>query len=141
MVNKKGWLRIIEAVVGIMIIASVLLSAYTRTSKQEDISAGIYLLEEKILNELAVNYRNDILTIDLDFNNKMEMMNNSVRENLTADFDFELRICYLTDNSGDTASCQMQGNVNGNVYVRERIIGANLEQYSPKKIKLFLWRI
>ena len=64
MINKKGWIRIIEAFVAILLVAGVVLVVVGRGNFQrEDISQIFHDAEFSILREIQLNdtLRNEIL--------------------------------------------------------------------------------
>ena len=129
--NKRGWLRIVEASVGILIVVGVLLTLYAQQADTKDLSAEIYEIQVYILNEIAENYRNDILNS----NEPTSDMISFATGKIPANFNFVIRICTIKEVCG----LGEDGPEHGNVYVEERVVSANLIKYSPKKIKLYIW--
>jgi len=129
--NKRGWIRIVEASVGILIVAGVLLTLYAQQANTKDLSTEIYELQIHILNEIAENYRNEILASD----EVSPKMNEFINEKIPENFDFIIRICPISGVCG----LGEDGPEYGNVYTEERVVSANLEKYYPKKIKLYIW--
>ena len=129
--NKRGWLRIVEASVGILIVVGVLLTLYAQQADTKDLSAEIYELQIYILNEIAENYRNDILNS----NEPTSDMISFATGKIPANFNFVIRICGIKEVCG----LGEDGPEYGNVYTEERVVSANLEKYYPKKIKLYIW--
>jgi len=131
--NKKAWIRIAEAVIGVMIVASVLLFVYAQKNRKTDSSEYIYLLEEKILAEISSNktLREFILTS----NEYSDDINDFIDANLPDNFNFYARICPLE------SPCSFLQEVNADVYSSEAFISSSLTLYAPKKIKLFVWEM
>ncbi len=151
MMNNRGWLRIVEASIAVLIVLSTLAVVYVRTgsSNQPDFSEKA----RDILNEMATNntLRKTILDYNLGDNLEgfekaenealMKIINESVRARLQqANMEFELRICKIGDVCGKSVHTPE------NVYVAERIISTYIgkyEQITPeeaKKARLFIWR-
>jgi len=137
MMNKRGWLRIVEASLAIIIVLTVLfiISQKTRPlqSPQDMTDKAKAILDEiastPSLRESVVLYPSAETTRDT--------LNAFLRRRLPdTTINYELRICPLTDVCGKTEY------VSGDVYVAERVISTVVESqaYSPQKIKLFLWR-
>jgi len=126
--NKKAWLRIVEAFIAIILIASVLIVIYSRTIEKPSKSESIYNLQKTILDEIAVDIelRQNVL------DNKTENIENFVSERIPAGFKFSVRICDLND------ICGLQ-EYKEEVYSSERIISSTLQEYNPKKLKIFMW--
>ncbi len=131
---KRGWLKIAEAVIAIMLVTSVLLLAHSRTKERPDISDYVYDLQSKILSDISSDkvLRESVLGY-----NGGEIPSNItefVRINLPTNFNFSVAICDVGK------PCRVDV-VEKNVYVEETIISSTLQQYAPKKVKLYVWEI
>ena len=127
--GKKAWLRIVEAVIAIILIASVLTFLYLRTVDKSTSSEEIYKLQKSILDEIADDpeLRNAVLNLD---ESKIKDFTDTRKP---YGFNSTVRICEIED------ICGLQS-YEKEVYSTERVISANLQQYSPKKVKIFMWR-
>lgn len=128
--NHGGFLRIIEATVAVLIIASVL---FVFTSRQSAISSDVDLTERarEILQEVAGNstLRNASL------NDDAETLEDFISRRIPELYlDFEVRIC---DDIG--SACGQSSYVEGNIWSAERTISSNLYYLGPKKLRLFIW--
>ena len=125
--NKKAWLRIVEAFVAIALIASVLVVLYVRN--QPSRSRDVCELEETVLEEIASDaiLRSTVLSID-----NLEIQK-FVKSRTPDGFNSTTRICNVTD------ICGLQF-YKENVCARERVISSNLTAYQPVKIKIFMWQ-
>ena len=135
MENKKAWLRIMEAVIGIMIVTGVLLVAYSQKTERADISDYVYDLQSRILCDIAVDadLRNKTLNYKGDIDIAPQEIIDFVELNLPNNLDFAIRVCEIN------LSCNLQNQIQKNIFAEERVISSNLEIYSPKKLKLFVW--
>lgn len=128
--NKKGMIKIIEAVIAIMIIVGAILVAYNekKTFQKPDLAAKA----RDILNEIANNasLRSEILlTIPPAVHpNVIPFVNNSLPDYLL----FEVKSCSVSSACG-------QSSYKGEVYSGERVISADTTTYAPVKIRLFIW--
>ena len=129
--NRRGIIRIIEASVAILIVASVLFINYNKEIVVEtpDYSENARdILEELannvIMREEVLNYSDGgVIPLNiLDFieERKPGYLSNSVE------------ICEVESVCG-------QSEFVGDVFSAERIISSDLYTYGPKKIRLFLW--
>lgn len=131
---KRGWLRIVEASVAVIIILSVLFVVYQR---QTSIDAGNF--DERvrsILDEAAQNetIRRGILTSS---SNAQGDLDSFVRSRLPeSSLNFEARICGVND------ACGKSNYTSSSVYAVERIFAAfpTSENIEAKKVRLFVWR-
>lgn len=128
MKNKKAWLRIVEAFIAVLIIASVLLVLATRPPKQE--RTDMHELQRHILEQVSLNetLRGEILE-----NNKTntELF---INKTLPYYYNFTIKICEIEE------VCGMPFYLEKEIYADEILIASNLTHYEPKKLKLFVWR-
>ena len=141
--NKKGWLRIIEASIGIIVILGVLVAISFRQNKTIDPSLEL----APYLDEMAKNQtlREGIIAYDLVNLNNSD--NSATIEKITGffyskinknNYNIYLRICSLED------LCPIENypiNFDGNIYSAERIVSSgNTEGFTPRKVKVFVWQ-
>lgn len=133
--NNKGWLRIVEASISILIILSILFLLYNREARVEDL--GLDERARTVLDELAFNstFRNAVV------NNDGAMVTQSVARAIPeTSLRFEVRICELTE------VCGKSNFTAGNIYAAERVISSSLDRApvqggaNSKKVRLFIWR-
>ena len=145
MVNKKGWIKIFEAVIAILLIASILLIVVSQDSiKQNEDSLEIYKEEISILREvqLDTSLRADILGIESlpveweDFNSTgLTNVKNKIISRIPDYLDCEAMVCEMTDN------CILDENSVKEIYVQSVVISANITKYSLRQLKLFCWEV
>ncbi|MBX4211897.1 hypothetical protein KW787_00365 [Candidatus Pacearchaeota archaeon] len=143
MVNKRGWLRIVEASLAIVIIFGALV-ALTRTSKPViDNSLGERI--PVLLDELAQNkdLREQVISYDTNQSEDAQMnkeilnnVNSFIGDRIQASIQHVAIIC----DPQELCSLSQYPKNAGSVYSYERIISSTLQNFSPKKVKLFLWR-
>ena len=126
--NKKGWIRIVEAFIAILIVASVLFVITSRVPIR-DRTEEIHETQRFVLEQIATNntLRGEILEGNKD-NSEIFIENN-----IPTHWNFTVEICEV-DNI-----CGMPFYVEEEVYADEILITSNLTKYSPKKLKLFVW--
>jgi len=128
--NKKGVLRIIEAVVASLIILGVLLFVVLpRYSVDNPFEDSVYDLENSILDEIERS--EDLRRYVLDEN--VVELQNFLNRKLSGNFKGKVKVC------GVEAVCIVEVPYNKDVFVKERVISSTLEEYSPKKVVLFVW--
>ena len=131
MKNRKAWLRIVEAFIAVILIASVLTLLYVRTIGKTRSGEEVYNFERTILNEIAAdaNLREAVLK-----NSSINIIN-FVASRVPQNFNFTIRICEVND------ICNLNlDSYKEEVYASERIISSTLTEYNPKKVKIFIWR-
>jgi hypothetical protein len=139
MVNKRGWMRVLEATVAILIISSVLIIIYSEQPKRVDLSEEISNLQKSILNEMASdnNLRSHVLNSEVSPNYDMLLL--YIEGKIPSQLNFSLKICDLSE-----VSCKLDEEVfktliDKEVFVEEVIISTDLSTYNPKKVRLFVW--
>lgn len=137
--NKKGWMRILEATIAVLIVSSVLIMIYSGQPKRTDASEEISNLQKSILSEMAAdnNLRSHVLNSEI--NSNYDMLVQYVRGKIPSHLNFSLRICSLSE-----ASCKLHEDlfktlIDKEVFVEEVIISTDLSTYNPKKVRLFVW--
>ncbi|MFA5061331.1 MAG: hypothetical protein WC494_03380 [Candidatus Pacearchaeota archaeon] len=141
MVNKRGWIRILEATIAVLIVSSVLIMIYSGHPERVDLSEEISSLQKSILNEISSdnNLRSHVLNSEVGSN--YEMLVQHIEGKIPSQLNFSLKICSLSE-----ASCKLDEDifktlVDKEVFVEEIIISTDLSTYNPKKVRLFVWMI
>ena len=137
--NKSGLIRIIEAFAMILIITGILLTVLNKGYiSKSDNSEKIYEIEQAILREIQLNnsLRNEILALEdlpIEWENFPLNVKNEIISEAPINFECDAQICNLND------LCSLNKEIEKEIYVQKTIITANLEKYSPRKLKIFCW--
>lgn len=136
-VGKKGWIRILEALIAILLIIGFLVITIDKGDEKEELSSRIYSVEKAMLKEIQINetFREYILgtTGTIEFENFEQGLKNHITKRTPEYLNCTSKICAF-DNV-----CGYEDDSGKSIYARSVIITANLEVYSPKQIKLFCW--
>jgi hypothetical protein len=127
--NKKAWVKIVEAFIAITLIFAVFITLYTRQVYRADISEEVYSLQKAILGQIS---NNEDLRINV-LNKNNESILNFLEDKIPPSLDYTIRICELNE------VCSMDF-YQTEVYASETVISSTLQEYSPKVIKIFMWR-
>jgi len=138
--NKKGWIRIVEAFISVLLIAGVLLVVIDKGYVgKSDISQKVYKLELSILRsaQLDETLRSQILSAtppvswddDLFPLNLKDRIDNRIPSYLIC----QAKICAIDD------ICALDNYFQKDIYAQAVVIAANLSEYDPKQLKLFCW--
>ncbi|MFH1238291.1 MAG: hypothetical protein ABIH79_02035 [archaeon] len=138
MKTKRGWIRILEATIAVLMVSGILIVVYSRYNDRgtgpEDY---IYSLQRQILRDISsrTDLRSYVLTENI------VPLDNYVNEKIPTTFNYSLKICNFTS---PPTPCKLDATdfiatMNTDIYAEEIIISADFETYSPKKIKLFVW--
>lgn len=133
--NKKGMIKIVEAVIAIMIIAGAIIVSLgeKKTFEKPDLAAKA----RDILNEVAndANLRSAILTSPPPLSQSTPApasVGTFINLRLPDYLQYEAILC-------DVDSVCGQSSYKGEVYSGERVISADTSIYAPIKIRLFIW--
>ncbi|MBS3079713.1 hypothetical protein J4218_06335 [Candidatus Pacearchaeota archaeon] len=128
--NKRGWLRIIEAFIAILIVFGAVLYIVSKQNYSLDSSSVIYEKETKILDIISKN--DNFRQMVLDNNNSQ--LQNEIKKMVPASWNFSTCI-----ESNITLVCSPQIPLDRNIYVNEVLITSSLTQYNDTKLRLFVW--
>lgn len=132
--NKKGWLRIVEAFIAILLIGTVIIYIYPQINKQDNSSEEIYDMQKKILDFISKNPEMRAEAI----REEHVLIDDFVRKNLPSNWDFRINICKAN------VICNDGIPIDKNVFVNEVLITATATDFPDKttrKIRFFIWRI
>ena len=144
MINKKGWIRIVEASIAVLFIAGVVLVVINNNELgNNDSSLKILDVEISILREIQLNssLRAEVLSDSLSL--PIESENPSFPQKVKDKIDSKTpvylicvsKICSIID------ECVLTAENSGSVYAESILITTNPESssYSPRKLKIFCW--
>lgn len=144
MVNKKAWIKLLEAFMAISLVIVILsLSFYNVSKKNTDVKD---LIEEKEFETLNMIQTNDTLRESI-FNVNVSLIpiesnqsgfpddvNSFWNSTIINSIECKLKIC-LAD-----SICELTTYPNNKeIYVKSVIISATREQFSPKTLASFCW--
>ena len=142
--NNRGWIRILEATIAVMIVAGVLVVIYAgQVSRGMAPADYFHSLQRQILTDVSSSSDLRLLVLSGD-----EVgLGVFVADKIPDAFGHYLRICVLGDVT-DFCKINDVGVVaeikDKDVFVEEIIVSADLgdgsnSEYSPKKVRLFVW--
>ena len=135
--NKKGWIKIVEAFVSIMIIMSVLLIVINKEYVgKSDASEKIYEAETSILYSIVADdiLRKEILNVDSSVENAITLNLQDKISQATPD--------YLTCNGvvcEEGGACNFVGLPDQNIYSQSIIVRDQDNLINSKVFKIFCW--
>ena len=142
--NKKGWIRIVEASIAILFIAGVVLVVINNNELDgnDDVSLKILDAEISVLREIQLNssLRVEVLSSSFPIESGEPGFPEKVREKIDSKTPGYLtcvsKICSIID------ECVLTAENSGSVYAESVLITTNPETappYSPRKLKIFCW--
>ena len=128
--NKRGWIKIMEAVFAVLIVLGITLTIVSKTNQQLNMNELVYEKQEKILNVILENQtlRNKVLSGD------SLAVNSFIEKSLPPTWNFSTEI--LDINEEYISSLSANGK---DIYVKEIVISSNLTNYNPKRLMFFVW--
>jgi hypothetical protein len=138
--NKKGWIKIVEAFVSVLLLMGILLIVIGNENIKKNDGTIVREKENEILNEIAINQtlRSEVLnqqSLPINSNDESfslilnEYLNNSLSDRMHC----LLSICL----NGD--ECLGYINIEENTYVEQSLITTNMNTYSPRILKIFCY--
>ena len=142
--NRRGWIRILEATIAVMIVAGVLVVGYAKqVDEAVDPVDYFHSLQRQILMDVSSD--GDLRMLVL--NDDEAGLDLFVDGEIPSAFGHYLRICGL-GNMSDFCKIDDVGVVaeirDKSVFVEEIVVSADLgdgsnAEYDPKKVRLFVW--
>ena len=143
--NKKGWIKIVEAFIAILIVIGAALFLYGgRNAQNKDFSSEVYPIQRVILDDIQNNeeFRTMIVKIDKevlpvewnDFGSKgLDRIKGKIVEKTPTNLECIAKICELNNEICDI------GYLKKEVYAQAVAISTDTREYSPKQLKLFCY--
>jgi len=141
--EKRGWIRIVEAFVSILLIAgAVLVLMNEGYIAKTDISQKVYDAELSILRDIELDetlrtevleLEDSILPLELSDSEFPLSVKTRIAERKPNYINCNAYICKLED------LCEFMQDFEDNLYVQAVGITANLQIYNPRQVKLFCW--
>lgn len=125
--KKRGLVRIIEASISVVLIAGVLIFLFVNNASNNGVDLSEYA--RGVLEEIANNA--SLRTAVINYDN--DTISNFVLTRLPSGYNFESRICGVNDICGKSNFTESE------IFVGERVISATIDNFNPKKVKIFIW--
>jgi len=141
MVGKRGWIRVVEAFVAVLLIGGVILLSIGQDDGEQstEISSGVYEDQMTMLGAVQSNdtLRNSIigiseasLPLDTDDSGFPQNVEAKLEEKNPGYMTCDAKICLLEQ------ECLIENTDSSDVYVSQAAIFSNLQTYSPRKLVL-----
>jgi hypothetical protein len=137
MKNKKGWIKIVEAFIAILLIGSVALIIIS-DEVSKDSSGEINNFENFVLKKIQVNpsLRGYILAEDdlIEWANFPSQVKAAIEDEVPGNLECQAKIC------PPSSTCLLTEARNTNIYAESIFISTNLDgPLDPRILKLFCW--
>jgi len=134
--NNKGWIRIVEAFIAVMMIFAALLIIISRQGQQDDYREEIIKLQSSIISQIS---QDDTLRSEI-LGNNISGTEKYISGAIPRNINFSVAICpylYVCPNPVNYSYI-----LDKDVYSDEVLIAANLTYFNEtnaKKLKIFFW--
>ena len=138
--SKKAWTKVIEVFIALLLIMGVLMIVVEKgDNKNNEIPKIIHDVEISILRDIEYNVtlRQDILdenNLPVEWGDFPQDVKNKILEKTLNNLNCSAMICQFNDNC--IFNVQEK-----EIYTQEVFISSTLEEYNPRKLKLFCWRV
>jgi len=141
--NKKGWIRIVEAFISVLLVAGVLLTLInTGMIGKSDISENVYNSQTAILREIELDDSLRAEILDLQNNNLpirwedfdtygLNGIKLKIEQRKPEYLNCTAKVCALNE------ICELDKYEEGDVYAQSVAITANIQNYKPRQLKMF----
>lgn len=140
--NKKGWMKLVEAFFGILLIISIMgLIVESQYAREQKTANNVYEREKIILRDMQLNQtlrteilgaRDQVITYDLDFPEQIE---DHINEGTPSHLDCVAKICVIDD---PCTFPDIGEEVEKEIYAKSATYFADLNSNS-RQLKLFCW--
>ena len=127
--GKKGFIRILEAFIAILIISGAMAFFYVSQVQKPNQEEAIRDLERLILEDISndLELRKAVLTEDIG------VIDLRIDEFVSNDYGYDFKICPINE------ICGFEGIADKEIFSDEVAISSTLTIYEPKVLKLFIW--
>ena len=140
--NKRGWIKIAEAFVAILLLAGIVLFVISKGSDDvgSDASAVVQDIEISILRSIELNntLRAEVLATNGEvewatFASQAPGTKIAIENKIPRNLNCEAKIC------NPSGSCALPGTQEKNIYAESVMITSTLNSFKPRLLKLFCW--
>jgi len=152
--NKRGWIKILEATIAVMIVSGVLVVVYSRQVDRGIAPADYFFsLQRQILADISgrSDLRLAVLNVDEETGDdgNFTMIDDFIGGKVPDAFGYSLRVCDFGD---EVDFCKMDTDTyvatrDKDVFVEEIVISSELGSGpdavvgDPKKLRFFIWEL
>ena len=135
MVRKKGWLRILEATIAVIMILGVMLFLSSQSIKPSE--DGMAEKLPPLLAEMAKNESFRELALSQPSSAESEAVAFLASKISDSSLKFAVRVCEIGSNC---APWSLPVSASDQIYASEYIISSTMSEYKPTKVEVRMWR-
>lgn len=135
--DKKGWIRIAEAFVSVLIVVGAAILVIKGGIQTDDMADKIYDIEADILREIRLNnsLRSEILLTSgvVNWTDMPSSTKNRIISKTPNWLDCVGQICF------PESECLLINETEKSIYAHSTLITSTTSTYNPRQLKLFCW--
>ena len=131
-IDRKAWIRILEVFLAILLMLGAILIIMNRRPVESDISDEVYEKQRQILEIIS---KNDSLRGKIIIGENTEV-NDAISQMLPQSWNFSTNICEINNVCNNPQGSEV---FEKDVYSTEVLVTSTLTDYSPKKLRFFVW--
>jgi hypothetical protein len=139
--SKRGWIRLIEVFIAILLMTGALLIVANRTNPSENNAEYLEISKNEIAILRNIELNNTLRTEILNAQNLpiewesfgvlLPNVKSRIEYLAPPNLKCEAKICWIN------RLCTIEGNSEENIYAEAVVISADLNKFSPRQLKLF----
>ena len=135
--NKKGWIRIAEAFIAVLLVIGIAIIVVGGGIQIEGISEKVYDIEISILREIQLNntLRGEILLTSgtINWTDLPSQTKSKIISKTPNWLECVAQICF------PESPCLLGGESEKSIYAQSVLITSTLDTFNPRQLKLFCW--
>ncbi|MEM4625229.1 MAG: hypothetical protein QXJ28_00470 [Candidatus Pacearchaeota archaeon] len=131
-------MKILEAIIAVILVASLLLFLISNKTPKEDSQEYIETLSKLLLEKLSHDEHLRELVVSDNNGNNIETIKSSLSIYIPDHIGFELNICPIEEICGLKMPAYYY--TKNSIYSNEISISSTFQTYNPKKVRIFLWK-
>lgn len=146
MKNKRGWIKVTEAVIAILLLIAIILVALKEDIPQNETKEQeIHNAQRAILREIQLteSLRDEIIGTDdeVEWADLPAGTKSKIEDETPVTLDCVAKICSPSDECILPDGIAPESTDEENIYVETVMITTNTETYKPRVVKLFCWEL
>ncbi len=136
--DKGGFLRVLEAVIAVLLVAGAVTIILVKNVQVDDNSETVKQIQQIILEEISTNP--ELRTAVLRGNTAdINLLNTTIKNLMPPEYNYEFTVCLLDEIC--TLSNSPGYYTKGDIYADEVSVAATLDipPTDPKRLRLFMW--
>lgn len=135
--NKKGWVRITEAFIAVLVIVGVMILVVGVNDRGDISNTNTYEFQTNLLHEIQLDssLRNEILGTsgEVNLTDFPSGTKNKITGSIPVNLECDAKLC------DPSSSCSIDVEKETNIYTEFVLISSNITTYNPRILKISCW--